>query len=71
MEKRTENEVPKINLFTSKQNMDTPYITEQAEDTETINAAALEVDSDRNEDPNRERLLDDSFDAFMKANSNE
>ena len=25
----------------------------------------MEVDSDVNEDPNRERLLDDAFDAFM------
>ncbi|MFA1711151.1 hypothetical protein ACDX66_05530 [Peribacillus frigoritolerans] len=28
---------------------------------------ALEVDTDVNEDPNREKLLDESVDAFLKS----
>ncbi len=45
--------VQKVNMLVSKQNMDTPLITEQ------------EVDSDVNEDPRREKLLDDSLEAFL------
>lgn len=50
-----------------KQNMDTPFITEQEDDTEAMNGGDLEVDSDVNEDPNRERLLDDSLQAFLDS----
>lgn len=45
---------PQINLLITRQNMDTPYITEQ------------EVDSDVNEDPKREYMLDESAEAFIR-----
>jgi hypothetical protein len=48
-----------VNILTIRQNMDTPYITEHAEDD-----AETEVDSDANEDPVREWLLDQSAAAF-------
>lgn len=67
MEKEAKNENPEINLFTTKQNMDTPLITEQEEDTAAINSGQVEVDSDVNEDPKRERLLDDSLDLFLET----
>ncbi|GAA4701622.1 hypothetical protein [Brevibacillus fulvus] len=65
-EKQDRENIP-LRLFTTKQNMDTPYITEQAEDTYETNQGDLEVDSDVNEDPRRERLLDDSVDAFLDS----
>lgn len=65
MDKGTQSEHSQINLFTTKQNMDTPFITEQKEDTEAINSGNLEVDSDVNEDPKRESLLDDSLQSFL------
>ncbi|MDF2682383.1 MAG: hypothetical protein K0R47_3573 [Brevibacillus sp.] len=71
MDREAENEIPKINLFTTKQNMDTPLITEQEEDTESTNSGNLEVDSDVNEDPNRERLLDDSLQSFLESYNKE
>ncbi|RHW34002.1 hypothetical protein D1B33_14460 [Lysinibacillus yapensis] len=37
------------------------------EDTYGILKKAMEVDTDVNEDPNRERLLDESVDAFLKS----
>lgn len=37
------------------------------DNTETINSENLEVDSDVNEDPNRERLLDDSLQSFLES----
>lgn len=67
MHKRAQHEISKINLFTTKQNMDTPFITEQEEDTEAINSGTLEVDSDVNDDPKRERLLDDSLQSFLDS----
>ncbi|WP_139491287.1 hypothetical protein [Brevibacillus dissolubilis] len=65
MSENDKNQVPKINLFTTPQNMDTPYITESQADTDEINQALLEVDSDENEDPGREWLLDQSAAAFL------
>ncbi|MFM1654769.1 hypothetical protein ACI7RC_22115 [Brevibacillus sp. B_LB10_24] len=56
--KKSEENV-QVNILTTKQNLDTPYITEQAEDDEQT-----EVDSDVNEDPVREWLLDQSAAAF-------
>lgn len=47
--------------------MDTPLITEQAEDTAAINGGELEVDSDANEDPHREKLLDDAAESFLDS----
>ncbi len=41
------------------------------EDTYGIFKQAMEVDTDVNEDPNRERLLDDSVDAFLKSKENQ
>jgi hypothetical protein len=67
METDARNNIPNINLFTTKQNMDTPLITEQAEDTAAINGGELEVDSDANEDPNREKLLDDAAESFLDS----
>jgi hypothetical protein len=67
METDARNNIPNINLFTTKQNMDTPLITEQAEDTAAINSGELEVDSDANEDPNREKLLDDAAESFLDS----
>ena len=46
-EKIMNNEgTPQVSIFTTKQNMDTPLITEQEEDTAAINSAYFEVDSD-------------------------
>jgi hypothetical protein len=67
METDARNNIPNINLFTTKQNMDTPLITEQAEDTAAINGGELEVDSDANEDPNREKLLDVAAESFLDS----
>lgn len=66
MGKDPNNETPEINLFTTKQNMDTPLITEQEDVTDAINNGQMEVDSDVNEDPRRERLLDESLDLFLE-----
>lgn len=67
MHNEEQNEISKVNLFTTKQNMDTPFITEQEADTEAMNSGNLEVDSDVNEDPRRERLLDDSVQTFLDS----
>ncbi|NEU30647.1 hypothetical protein GN156_07615 [bacterium LRH843] len=37
------------------------------DDTYSILKQAMEVDTDVNEDPNRERLLDESVDAFLES----
>lgn len=37
------------------------------DDTYGILKQAMEVDTDVNEDPNRERLLDESVDAFLES----
>ncbi|MFB5283902.1 hypothetical protein [Peribacillus sp. Hz7] len=37
------------------------------DDTYGILKQAIEVDTDVNEDPNRERLLDESVDAFLES----
>jgi hypothetical protein len=37
------------------------------DDTYGILKQVMEVDTDVNEDPNRERLLDESFDAFLES----
>ncbi|HWL25390.1 MAG TPA: hypothetical protein VNR38_16860 [Ureibacillus sp.] len=37
------------------------------DDTYDILKQAIEVDTDVNEDPNRERLLDESIDAFLES----
>lgn len=59
MTKKEKQEQPEINLLITRQNMDTPYITDQ------------EVDSDQNEDPKREFLLDASVEAYMEQNADE
>ncbi|MFD2680320.1 hypothetical protein [Bacillus seohaeanensis] len=37
------------------------------EDTYSIFKQEMEVDTDVNEDPNRERLLDESVDSFLES----
>ncbi|GEC89246.1 MULTISPECIES: hypothetical protein [Brevibacillus] len=49
----------------TKQNMSTFFITGKKEDTEAIHSDNLEIDSDVNEDPKRETLLDDSLHSFL------
>ncbi|WP_408007516.1 hypothetical protein ACJROX_22915 [Pseudalkalibacillus sp. A8] len=39
----------------------------KAEDTYGIFKEEMEVDTDVNEDPNRERLLDESIDSFLES----
>ncbi|WP_453989734.1 hypothetical protein [Bacillus nitroreducens] len=40
------------------------------DDTYGVFNSEMEVDSDVNEDMNREQLLDESVEAFLKANKN-
>ncbi|MEJ8547962.1 hypothetical protein [Brevibacillus borstelensis] len=56
-DKRSDQQ-PQINLLIARQNMDTPYITDQ------------ELDSDVNEDPKREYMLDESAEAFIQKHVN-
>lgn len=46
MKMEENNQTPEINLFTTRQNMDTPLITEQEEDTEMINNGTVSENND-------------------------
>lgn len=60
-----DDEQNRVNLFPVEQHMDTPYIAEGKESA-MMDDDAMEVDSDVNEDPKREALLDDSLLGFVE-----
>ncbi|WP_257350662.1 hypothetical protein [Pseudalkalibacillus decolorationis] len=50
-----------------RHNQDKDKNLNKEDDTYGIFKQEMEVDSDINEDPNRERLLDESVDAYLKS----